>query len=194
MATISFPAVGSVPIQLPLRQFDADEYIAMAEAGAFESQSRVELIGGYVIDMSPVGPAHNYVTMRLIELFSPLASRFKLCVQGTLKIDKGNVFDPDFMLLHPRKYRDRLPNADDVALLIEVSMSSRGYDAKVKLPLYAEAGIAEYWIADIDDDMLIVHRQPQGNAYLDVQPRDWDAAVSPLAALDFSLQVRQIFE
>jgi Uma2 family endonuclease len=98
------------------------------------------------------------------------------------------------MLLHPRKYRDRLPNADDVALLIEVSMSSRGYDAKVKLPLYAEAGIAEYWIADIDDDMLIVHRQPQGKAYLDVQAHDWDATVSPLAALDFSLQVRQIFE
>jgi hypothetical protein len=52
MATVSFSMSGAVPVELPLRQFDADEYMAMVEAGVFEERRRVELIGGYIIDMA----------------------------------------------------------------------------------------------------------------------------------------------
>ncbi len=38
------------------------------------------------------------------------------------------------------------PTPDDVWLVIEIANSSLEYDQTVKLPLYAEAAIAEYWI------------------------------------------------
>lgn len=39
---------------------------------------------------------------------------------------------------------------------------------EVKLPLYAEAGIAEYWIADLQNQKIIIHTDPEGETYLNV--------------------------
>jgi hypothetical protein len=54
MATITLPTFGVAQIELPLRQFNAEQYRAMAEAGVFESNRRVELIGGYIVQMSAI--------------------------------------------------------------------------------------------------------------------------------------------
>jgi Uma2 family endonuclease len=47
-----------------------------------------------------------------------------------------------------------------VLLLIEVADTSLDYDRSVKRPLYAEAGITEYWIANLLDQVIEVHRLP----------------------------------
>ena len=195
MATISFETPGAAHVELPLRQFDAAEYMAMSAAGVFESQRRVELIGGYVVDMSPANPDHNYVIMRFPRLFAALMEHFELWIQGTLSIDHKHVFDPDFMLLRPREqsYKLALPTPADVALLIEVSGASLDRDAEVKLPIYARAGVADYWIADLKRETLVVHRQPSGATYGDVREHSGDAVVSPLAAPELRLVVRDMF-
>jgi Uma2 family endonuclease len=195
MATVSFSMPGSGSVELPLRQFDADEYMAMVGAGVFEPRGRVELIGGYVVDMSPANSDHNYIVMRFIELFVPLMPQFKVWVQGTLHVDRRNVFDPDFMLLRSREqsYRDALPTPADVALLIEAAGSSLRKDTGVKLPIYAKNGIQDYWIADLDREVLIVHRQPSGKAYADRQEYAAGSNISPLAAPEFSIAVANVF-
>jgi Uma2 family endonuclease len=195
MATITFDLSGSGHVEIPLRQFDADEYIAMAEAGVFEQRPRAELIGGYVVDMAPSGSDHNSVVMQVIEVFAPLMTQFKFSVQGTLKVDRQNVFDPDFMLLHRRAegFRRSLPTPGEVELLIEVSSSSLGRDAGVKLPIYAKHGITDFWIVDVDRETLIVHRKPSSNTYGDVSEYSGDATVSPLAAPEFRVTVHDLF-
>ena len=51
-----------------------------------------------------------------------------------------------------------------------MSDSSLEYDRQVKLPMYAEAGIAEFWIVNLEDDCLEVYRQPTaGGVYADVR-------------------------
>jgi Uma2 family endonuclease len=194
MATVSFSTIGPTPIELPLRQFDADEYIAMATAGVFEQRRRVELIGGYIVDMSPAGPDHNFVIIRLPRIFAPLMDQFDVSVQGTLRVDKRHVFDPDFMLLKARgkHYQKNLPAPGDVKLLIEVAASSLGRDAEVKSPIYAASGIPEYWIIDVDRDLLLVNRSPSGSEYLDKQELAGAAAISPLSAPDFSVTIAYI--
>lgn len=111
-------------------------------------------------------------------------------------VDRGNVFDPDFMLLNPRQlsYRKELPSPTDVALLVEVSVASLNRDLDVKLPIYAAHVILEYWIADVDRDVLIVHRQPQGKPYSDVQECSGATMVASLAAPDLVIPVNRIFE
>ena len=195
MATVSFSTFGSADVELPLRQFDSDEYMAMVAAGVFEDRKRVELIGGYIVDMAPSGPDHNYVIMRFPRLFAALMANFELWIQGTLRVDRKHVFDPDFMLLRPREqsYKLALPTPADIALVVEVAGSSLRRDAGVKLPIYAEHGIADYWIADLDREVLVVHRKPSGNAYGDIREFKGDDRISPLAAHQFSVTVHDIF-
>jgi Uma2 family endonuclease len=57
------------------------------------------------------------------------------------------------------------PGPADVLLLVEVADSSLRFDRAVKLPLYARAGIAEYWIIDLKRRAIDVHRDPSGDLY-----------------------------
>lgn len=187
------PVLDSVP--LPLTRLTADEYIAAAEAGAFQDGRRVELIEGLIIDMSPAGSKHNHYLMNLTELFAPLLKQFRIAVQATLRINSSQVFDPDFMLLRRREegYIETLPQPRDVQLLIEVSESSLPRDSKVKLPIYASAGIKDYWIMDVDSEALLVHRSPVENRYDDIREYRSDERIAPLADPDFTLDVANVF-
>jgi Uma2 family endonuclease len=168
----------------------------MFAAGVFEQKRRVELIGGYVVDRSPASSEHNYVVMRLNELYAPLMPQFKLWIQGTLRIDGRNVFDPDVMLLRPRdlSYKESLPTPADVALVVEVAGSSLPGDAGVKLPIFAANEIQDYWIADLDREVLIVHRKPAEKSYADRQEFSKDKSIAPLAAPQFEITVGAIFD
>ncbi len=61
----------------------------------------------------------------------------------------------DYMRGHP------VPN--DVLLLIEVSDSSITYDQSIKLALYAEYRIANYWIFNLLDTVLECYQRPYQN-------------------------------
>jgi Uma2 family endonuclease len=58
-----------------------------------------------------------------------------------------------------------IPDAQDVFFLVEISDTSIRYDRKIKIPLYAKAGIRGYWILDINEDALIVFTEPIEGEY-----------------------------
>jgi len=102
--------------------------------------------------------------------------------------------EPDIVLLGYRDdfYRHALPGPDDVALLIEVANTSLRYDRHVKGPLYAEAGVRDYWIVDLEGEAVEVSRQPQaGRFHHNVRVARGDA-LSPLAFRDTPLAVADI--
>ena len=67
-------------------------------------------------------------------------------------------------------YRTSTPLPGDVFLVIEVADSSLEFDRDVKRALYAEANIGDYWIVNLVDDCVEVHRRPQSDGhYADVQ-------------------------
>lgn len=179
----------------PLHRFSSDDYLEMIEKGVLGPDDHVELIGGMIVEISPAGVPHNSFLMNILRLFAPLLERHNIAVQGTLTVLEGQVYDPDFMLLRktPEQYKKRLPDASDVLLVIEAADSSMRRDEQVKLPNYALAEIQEYWIADVNREVLIVHRDPQGGGYKSVAILQGDDIVSPLAAPDLSFTVRQAF-
>ena len=73
--------------------------------------------------------------------------------------------EPDIAILKPRDdfYESQKPRPKDVLLIIEVADSSIEEDREVKAPLYAENGITEYWIVNLDEDCLEVYRSPRAN-------------------------------
>lgn len=66
-------------------------------------------------------------------------------------------------LVIPREdfYANSHPTAEEIFLVVEVADTSLEFDREVKLPMYAEAGIVECWIVNLQDECIEVYRQPQ---------------------------------
>jgi Uma2 family endonuclease len=76
---------------------------------------------------------------------------------------------PDVTLLVPRPdfYTTGHPEPADVLLAVEVMDTSVEKDRRVKLPLYARAGIVETWLVDLNTDGVEVYRRPSPAGYRD---------------------------
>jgi Uma2 family endonuclease len=161
-----------LPELLSRHRVTVDEYYRMADVGVLAPEARVELIRGEVVDMAPIGSRHGgCVKILNNRLCAAVGERAVVAVQDPLRIGKHSEPQPDVMVLRLRSdnYRDAHPTPADVLLLIEVSDTTARYDREIKLPLYAEAGVPEVWIVDIDAQLLRCHRRPAGLEYTEMQ-------------------------
>ena len=92
-----------------------DEWRRLGEATIFPPGSRLELIDGEILDMSPIGSNHSGHLNRLNKLLTKLAPDNVIAsVQNPLQLGDLSEPEPDFMLLKPNTdfYSSRHPNAD----------------------------------------------------------------------------------
>jgi Uma2 family endonuclease len=172
--------------------FTVDEYYRMAEAGILKPNDRVELIRGEVIEMSPNGRKHAACVDRAAELFFvSMRGRAIVRVQGPDRLDQYNEPQPDISILKPKAdyYRSGHPGPDDIYLVIEVSDTTLEYDREVKLAMYAISGIREFWMEDLQGDVLLVHRDASDDHYKTCLVFKRGESVSPLAFPDVALRV-----
>lgn len=188
--------IAEFPSFLPLRRFSTEKYLQMVDSGFLGPSDKVELIAGVVVETSPSGIPHNQFLIQIVDLFAAVLKDCQVAIQATLPLDDGSVFHPDFMLLRrkPEGYKLKYPRPEDVLLVIEAASSSLRRDREIKLPVYAAAGIPEYWITDLEKELVIVHRQPEGSQYQVVEIAQKDEILSPLAAPQFSLKAGKLFE
>lgn len=55
--------------------------------------------------------------------------------------------------------------AEDVLLIIEVSDTTLDYDRNRKIPLYAQAGIPEVWIVNLQNGTVELHYQARDYSF-----------------------------
>jgi hypothetical protein len=89
-------------------------------------------------------------------------------VQNPIQLSNDGEPQPDIAVLQ-RRYYTLLPTSEDVLFLIEVADSTLDYDREVKLPLYAAAGIAEAWLADLRAEKLERHTEPRDGIFTRIQ-------------------------
>ena len=150
------------------RTFTVDEYHQMAKSGILTEEDRVELINGEIIAMSPINSPHAGHVKRINALFTRLlGEQAVVSVQDPLAIPDLSEPEPDVMLLKPRDdfYVDAHPHPSDVYLLVEVADSSLHLDREIKLPVYAQAQVAETWIVNLIDRQVEVYRSPVVKEY-----------------------------
>ena len=148
--------------------FTVDDYHRMAEAGILSEDSRVELINGEIITMSPINSPHASTVDRISNFLKEEIGKSVIArVQSPLSISKLSEPEPDVMLLEPRDdfYASAHPQASDVYLLIEVADSSVRIDREIKLPVYAAAGVPEVWIVNLADRRVEVYREVSQGRY-----------------------------
>ena len=170
------------------------EYYRMAETGILAPDARVELIEGEIIDKSPIGSMHAGQVSRLAEIFTlALVERAIVRVQSPLALDDYNEPEPDISLLRYREdfYTGGHPRPEDVWLVVEVADTTLKYDRGVKLPLYAAHGIPEFWLLDIPDKRLLVHRDPDpaNRSYRRVEVPDSLKSIALAALPDVKLDL-----
>ncbi len=177
------------------RRFTVAEYYQMADARILTEDDRVELIKGEVIQMPTIGVGHASIVNRLTQLFVvTFGESAVVTVQNPLRVGARSEPVPDLLLLKPRSdfYRERHPMPEDVLLLVEVSDTTLRYDRDVKLPLYAQSGVPEVWIVDLNADVVHTHSRPGVSEYRDAQIKRRGERLVPLAFLDQELAIDDI--
>jgi Uma2 family endonuclease len=177
----------------PLKMlFTVSEYHAMAEAGILKEDDRVELIEGVIWRMPPIGSSHAGGVNRLNALFtSLLGRRAVVSVQNPAFLSDFSEPQPDLLILRFRDdfYAGEHPRPEDVFLLIEVADSSLDFDRRIKAGLYARHLIPEFWLRDLRNETLVVHRDPAPQGYRDVKTLRRGESLSPLAFPDLVIEV-----
>jgi Uma2 family endonuclease len=149
-------------MSLPISKyhFTVAEFERMGEAGVFTKDARLELIEGEIIEMSPIGSRHAACVKFLSRFLNQTVGDIALVsTQDPIRLNDFSEPQPDLALLRLRDdfYRDAHPTPVDVLLVIEVADTTLGYDRQVKVPLYAEAGIAEAWIINLTEERIEIY-------------------------------------
>ena len=155
-------------VHVSKRLISAEEYHKMGEAGILQEKG-IELINGEILKMSPIGSNHLSCVNLLTEiLFEKLNKReVIISVQNPIRLDEYSEPEPEISLLKRTEdhYSSRLPNADDTLLVIEIAESSLEYDRTIKLPLYAENAVPEFWLINLKQKQVEAYWEPSSGAY-----------------------------
>jgi Uma2 family endonuclease len=173
------------------------EYERIVATGVFDGKNkrRIELIWGELREMNPIGSKHAMALNRLTQWsFKAAGERIWLRIQDPIAIlSAESEPEPDLVWAKPQDYTAHNPSADDVLLLIEVAESSLDFDRDEKARLYATAGIIDYWIVNLVDHAVEVHRDPRRRRYHSVASFAAGQSVQPLALPEVRLVVDSLF-
>ncbi|HEU4694972.1 MAG TPA: Uma2 family endonuclease [Vicinamibacterales bacterium] len=161
-----------MPVAVSRKRFSADDYQRMGQAGILRREDRVELIDGEIIAMTPIGPRHCASVARATRAFVTKAGDSAIVrVQGSVRLDFYSEPEPDLVLVRPRAdfYASAHPGPADIVLIVEVAQSSIDYDREFKSLVYARAGVHEYWLADLNENVLTCYSSPEGGTYQRVE-------------------------
>jgi len=170
-----------VPTTAPTtHRWTRQEYHALADAGLLGEDDSVELIDGEIIHMSPQNTPHA-VAVRLIcralqRVFS--SDEYIIDEQLPLALDPDSEPEPDVSVIEgrPRDFLDDHPSS--AVLVVEVAEASLQFDRTRKRALYARHGLPEYWIVNLVDQQVEVHRGSTGESYAETTVHTVEETVS----------------
>ena len=171
-----------------------DDYYKMIELGMLEDYEKAEIIEGELIQKMPIGDKHASVVNNLNRiLVKSVSDEILVSIQNPVRISDYNEPEPDVVLADLSKFDGkRHPRPAEVLLLIEVSDSTVKYDRDKKLPLYAEAEIAEVWIVNLPSEIVEVHTKPKFGLYQLVKIYNRGESVKSEAIQNLEIEVEKI--
>ena len=175
------------------RLWSRAEYDRLVESGVFTPTDRLELLEGEIIEMTPEKSRHAAtIDLALEALRRAFGASHTIRVQHPLATSSASEPQPDLAVVPgtARDYVDQHPAS--AALVVEVSDTSLAYDRTKKARVYAQAGVADYWILNLVEGVLEVHRDPGAEGYRSVGAFRAGDSVSPLAASGSSVAVSDL--
>ena len=173
------------------------DFDSMVARGAFDSLKpmKIELIHGELRFMNPAGPIHEGEIEYLTRWSCTNTDGTQISIRVQSGINCGEHRpEPDVAWIRRLSSRRIRPTHNDVLLLIEVSDSSLKQDLGEKTDLYAEYGVVEYWVIDVNLEQVHVHRGPADGRYCSVQVFGKPASIAPLSQPLARLCLTELFD
>jgi Uma2 family endonuclease len=182
------------------KQWTRVEYERLVDLGAFRPGERLELVGGALLVREPQGSPH-FTAVGLVEdaLRNAFGTGWTVRAQGPIALDEDSEPEPDIAVVRGSRRDHGRAHPSHPVLIVEVAESSLEFDRGEKASLYARAGIPDYWILNLAEQVLEVYREPvaapharYGHRYgATITLRAGDH-VSPLAAPTAAIQVADL--
>ncbi len=178
---------------LKRKHWTRDQCQSMEAAGILDYRN-YELLDGELVRIMPNRPKHNDPQMSLYESLAAAVGPGRVLVEASVDLSPEDTPtyepQPDIVVLNvPRQSLRGAPRRPEhIALLVEVSDTTLAYDLADKALLYARAEIPEYWVLDINNRRIVVHRDPAGGRYRDVAAYAENEDAAPLACPECRVQ------
>jgi Uma2 family endonuclease len=196
---VNLPVAPNSPIIYPPRKRWTRAECEAIDALGLWNQDRLELIEGELITKMSKNRPHMLVFLYVMRWLVGLMDPIYLNLEGPIDVapedNPTSKPEPDIAVLAKQasEYVGSNPPASDIQLVIEISDSTLAFDLGPKARLYARASIQEYWVFDIAERRLIVHRDPQAGSYSSVTAYAEGEAVVPIALPSASFPVSLAF-
>ena len=148
-------------------RFAPEEFDLLIESGVAAKLGRVELRRGEIYRMNAQHAPHARMRFKLARLLFDAAGKLSpdLEVLDEVTVRFGEFMPlPDIVLFSSPVSRGAIP-AQGVRLIVEVADTTAADDLGPKRDLYAEAGLAEYWVVDMTSAVILQHADPVDGAF-----------------------------
>ncbi len=157
----------------PLRPITVDDYHQMLKAGILKSGEPYELIGGLLVlkdrsargdNRMSIGHKHLWAVKNLSRIGRELEGMgCHMQAQGPVVMSNLDEPEPDGAIIigNEDNFKDRLPLADEVTCVIEVADSSLAYDRTGKMAVYADSGIKQYVLINLENRVVELYTMPE---------------------------------
>lgn len=146
-----------------LYRFSVKDYRALAESQILAEGERAELVDGYVVRKERLNP-QRACTLQILGslLLQELTDEYSVRMQSAITLDTSEP-EPHISVFRNGDYSTRHPLGSEVLLVIELLGDSPAFD-RHKITLYAEAGIENCWIVDVEGQRIELYSEVQSDA------------------------------
>ncbi len=165
LVTAFTPPLSQLPRLAPgtaVRKFTIEEYHKLIDLGFFAANEKFELLEGWIVAKMSRNPPHDVAIDKSTDAIRDrLPREWRVRVQLAVTLGDSEP-EPDLAIVRSpaERYVDHHPYADDIAFVVESSASSLGLDRADKGRVYAAAGIAVYWILNVEQKKVEVYTDP----------------------------------
>ena len=148
--------------QVRTRRWTRAEYDRLIALGLLHEDEGVELVGGELVCKEPQAARHAAAVLLVAEaLRRAFGPGWQVRIQMPIALGSDSEPEPDVAVVEggPGDFFDTHPTG--AALVVEVAISSLGFDREEKASLYAQGGVPDYWILDVDGRRMEVRRNPR---------------------------------
>jgi Uma2 family endonuclease len=145
------------------------DFMRLNDAGAFRNYSKTELIDGEIVAVNAQFVAHarcqTGMMRRIADAVDAHMPGYLTLVEVAVAILPRSMPEPDITVTNFQEL-GRVPvPVETIALIVEIADSTLRFDLGKRLSNYAAAGVAEYWVVDVQGRMVHQHWAPFGKDY-----------------------------
>lgn len=175
--------------------YTVDEYFSLVERGVLQGEDRVELLEGVIVAVSPQSPSHSVAIRHAEEaLRRAFAGRGDIRVQMPFLAGSRSGPEPDVAVVPGAVDDYAAAHPHEALLVVEVADATLLQDRLTKARIYAAAAVPEYWIVNLVDRVVEVHRLPDqvGRHYVEAETLAIGDLIEPVGAPGASVTVSEL--